>query len=74
MSRKFAPLSVDHPLVVELTPCAACKVAFVAGDETTLVPLGPGNNPEARQLAAEGRPYNAVAAVVHWTCHTGGAP
>lgn len=67
--RKFDPLKEDHPLVGQ--PCAACHVRFVAGDETTLVALGPGGDPEAQKAAREGRPYNAVATAVHWLCSGG---
>lgn len=68
--RKFNPLSADHPAIGE--PCAACKVPFEPGDETTLIALGPGDDEEQRERAREGRPYNAVAAHVHWACATGG--
>jgi hypothetical protein len=49
-------------------PCAACGKDFVPGDWQALVALGPGDSEEDRQRAREGRPYNAVAAVVHWQC------
>jgi hypothetical protein len=64
--RKFEPLKPDHPLVGR--ECPACHVVFVAGDVTTLVPLGPGDDPDARQRRDEGRPYNAVAQPLHWDC------
>jgi hypothetical protein len=64
--KKFGPLSVDHPSVGE--KCPACMKPFVAGDYTTLVPLGPGDDEEARRKAKEGRIYIAVAAHVHWDC------
>lgn len=41
---------------------------LAAGDYTTLIPIGPGNDPEARERAKEGRPYNAVALEIHWEC------
>jgi hypothetical protein len=66
MSGKFGPKKADHPSVGE--ECPACHVAFAEGDYTTLVVLGPGDDPEARQRASEGRAYNAVAAEVHWDC------
>lgn len=67
--RKFGPLPADHPLVGDT--CAACRVNFVAGDEMTLVSLGPGDDSEEREKATAGRPYNSVAAPVHWACATG---
>jgi hypothetical protein len=67
--RKFGPKTADHPSVGE--PCPACKVSFKEGDFTTLVVLGPGNDPEEQTKAKEGRPYNAVAVEVHWKCSGG---
>lgn len=67
--RPFGPLSPGHPSVGEA--CAACSVAFVAGDWQALIPLGPGPFPEAQRLRRECRPYAAVCALVHWTCATG---
>ena len=69
--RKFEPLTADHPSVG--TECAACKAPFVEGDATCLIALGPGDGEEERRRAREGRPYNAVAALVHWACATGEA-
>ena len=51
--------------------CAACKKPFKAGQFTTLIALGPGPDPEAREHALQGRDYNAVAIEVHWVCATG---
>lgn len=67
--RRFGPMKPDHPAVGD--ECAACNKPFAAGDYTTLVALGPGDNEEARERAADGRPYNAVAAHVHYACATG---
>jgi hypothetical protein len=64
--RKFGPKSEDHPSVGR--ECPACHKVFAAGDFTTLVALGPGDDPEAQERAREGRVYNAVAVEVHWTC------
>jgi hypothetical protein len=68
-SRMFGPKSKDHPSVGK--PCPACRKKFEEGDFTTLIVLGPGDNPEAQERAREGRAYNAVASEVHWTCATG---
>ncbi len=69
--RRFGPKAKEHPSAGE--ECPACHVRFVAGDYTTLVSLGPGSDPEARERAREGRAYTAVAVEVHWTCATGRA-
>lgn len=69
--RRFPPLPEGHPLLGEL--CPACKDPLKAGDEVTLIALGPGKDPEERLLAQQGKPYNAVAAAVHWLC-AGGEP
>jgi hypothetical protein len=52
-------------------PCPACEINFKPGDFTTLIPLGPGDDLEAREKAVAGRPYNAIAIEVHWSCATG---
>lgn len=67
--RKFDPLATDHPLLQQ--DCPACRQTFLPGDVVTLVALGPGDDPAARQRAREGRPYNAVTTPVHWACATG---
>jgi hypothetical protein len=52
--------------------CAACHEPFKIGDTHTLVPVGPGNNAEARAKARAGQQPDPVAAVpVHWACATG---
>jgi len=68
-SRKFGPKSPDHPSVGE--PCAACGTPFAVGDYTTLVPLGPGPDEEARENARQGAYYNAIAVEIHWECADG---
>jgi len=67
--KRFGPKKEDHPSVGEL--CPACKVAFKEGDYTTLISLGPGDDPEAQERARDGRPYNAVAVEVHYNCAGG---
>lgn len=67
--RRFNPLSPDHPLVG--AQCPACHETFVAGSLVTLVALGPGASEENREKCRKGRPYNAVAAAVHYACATG---
>lgn len=67
--QKCGPKMPDHPSIG--TPCPACQVPFKAGDFTTLIALGPGDDPEERKKAREGRVHNAVALEVHWACATG---
>jgi len=68
--RKFGPKGADHPTVGE--NCPACHKPFQAGDFTTLIALGPGDDPEAQEKARSGIGfYNAVAVEVHWACATG---
>ena len=67
--RKFGPKTSDHPSVGE--KCPACHKPFEEGDYTTLVCLGPGDDKEAQERCRAGRPYNAVAQEVHYSCATG---
>lgn len=67
--RKFGPKTADHPSVGE--QCPACRKPFVAGDFTTLIALGPGDDAEEQAEASAGRAYNAVASEVHYTCAGG---
>lgn len=69
MNRPYGPKKADHPSIGN--PCPACQVPFVEGDWTTLVPIGPGADPEAQAKARDGMSYNAVAIEAHWTCATG---
>lgn len=66
---KYGPKTEYHPSVGK--DCLACHLPFVVGDYTTLIPLGPGADPEARRQLRAGRPYNAVAIEIHWGCATG---
>lgn len=71
MASAFPPLKADHWLVQRKGACPGCKQTFKAGDITTLVKVGPGNDPEEREKARHGRPYNAVALPAHYACVTG---
>lgn len=73
MSKKFGPMSADHPMVTETTPCPACRKVIKEGDFVALVPIGPGENEDERQAARDGSVYNAVAVPAHWACVTGEA-
>lgn len=70
--RKFGPKRDDHPSHGK--PCPACQQQFAEGDYTTLIPLGPGDNPDEQRKARLDLAYNAVAVEVHWTCATGEEP
>ena len=67
--KKFGPKSKEHPSINTL--CPACNKPFKEGDYTTLITYGPGDDQEAQKFAQEGRPYNAIAAEVHFTCAGG---
>lgn len=66
---KMGPKSADHASVG--TPCPACGRPFKSGEYTTLIALGPGDDPEARRKARTDQIYDAVALEVHWACATG---
>ncbi len=63
---RYGPKTKDHPSIGEL--CPACKKQFIEGDYTTLITLGPGDNPEEQQKAKLGKLYTAVAIEVHFSC------
>ena len=67
--RMFGPKLARNSSIGD--PCPACRTEFKEGDYTTLVTLGPGDDPDAQAYARDGRPYNAVAIEVHWACATG---
>ena len=62
----FGPKTADHPTVGMI--CIPCGDYLKEGDYTTLVPLGPGNDPEEQERAQERRWYNATALEVHALC------
>lgn len=63
---KFGPKLKDHPSIGTL--CPACQKPFVEGDYTTLIPLGPGDDPVAQRKSQNRQPYNAIAVEVHFSC------
>lgn len=69
--RRFGPKDATHPTVGNT--CLGCQQELKAGDYTTLIALGPGDDVEDRISCLLGRPYNAVAIEVHWACATGDA-
>jgi hypothetical protein len=64
--RVFGPKEEGHPTIG--IACPACGKPFAEGDYTTLIILGPGDDPVAQEKAKQGRSYNAVAAEVHAAC------
>jgi hypothetical protein len=69
LRERLGPKAADHPTVG--APCPACQRPLDAGDYTTCVALGPGDDAEQRAKAREGRWYTAVAVELHWACATG---
>jgi hypothetical protein len=69
--RKFGPKKTDQDEDGKIRACEACGKPFKKGDFTTLVSLGPGDDPEAQENCRMGRVYNAVAIEIHWICATG---
>lgn len=51
--------------------CPACDEAFLPGDHTVLLPLGPGKSETQRERAQAGEPYMAIAVEVHLACTVG---
>jgi len=51
--------------------CPACGQPFEKAQPVTLIPLGPGRDPEERARARQGAFFPAVAMQVHWACATG---
>ena len=64
--RKMGPRHDDGPRL-----CPACEKPIKCGEFTTLLSIGPADDPMARDRCRSGRPYNAVAIEVHWACATG---
>lgn len=67
--RKFGPKRKDHPSIG--MDCPACNIPFKEGDYTTLIPLGPGNDPEQQEKARTDKVFNSVAVEIHYACATG---
>lgn len=63
---RFGPLTADHPSVGRI--CPACDKPLQVGDTPALVTIGPGDDPDARERARQGRAYNAVAIIAHEEC------
>jgi hypothetical protein len=70
MSRRFGPRTAERAAsdAKDGRNCPACRKPFLEGDYTTLIALGPGDDPEARERCKANRPYNAVALEIHYDC------
>lgn len=66
---KIGPKIAGHPTIGGV--CLLCQKAYVIGDYTTILPLGPGEEQESRILCRNGQPYEGLGVEVHWTCATG---
>jgi hypothetical protein len=67
---KIGPKPKGNPTVGGI--CPLCGELFVVGCYTTMVPLGPGADPQARKLArTEKLPYEGITMELHWGCATG---
>ena len=70
--KRYPPLDADHPAVATGgVRCPGCNVEFKTGDVITLIPIGPGDDEDARKMCQQGFDYNAVAIPAHWACVTG---
>ena len=70
--KKLGPKAADHPSVG--VPCPACDKTFAAGDYTTFVVLGPGDDSRQQLRCRMGYEYDGVSVEVHWLCATGDLP
>ena len=67
--KRLPPLPRAHWALDE--KCPGCLKQFEVGDTTTMILIGPGDDPEKRKRAREGQAYQGVAVVAHWACATG---
>lgn len=68
--RKYGPKKEDSPTLGRC--CPICNHYLLIGDYTTLIPLGPGEDPQERRKCRLGQFYNAIAIEAHYDCVTGG--
>lgn len=52
-------------------PCPGCEREFKIGDIMAAIPIGPGDDPEERKKAREGKAHQAIVIFAHWACATG---
>ena len=67
--KKYGPLDKSHALIGQI--CPACDKMFIENDLVTLIPIGPGDDPEEQAKCYAGKVYTAVALTTHWSCATG---
>ena len=66
---KLGPMQTNDPMLGKM--CVACQKLFQVGDYTTLIVVGPGDNPDEQLKCREGLNYRACALEVHYACATG---
>ena len=54
--------------------CPSCNTSLQPGDLCTLVPIGPGADPEARRAARLNVRFNVASLIVCWPCVSGEEP
>lgn len=64
--KRFPPLAAGSMFLG--SECFACAEPFVLGDVLTGIPLGPGSDPEARELARARTYYDCLAVAAHAEC------
>ena len=66
---KLGPMQTNDPMLGKM--CVACQKLFQVGDYTTLIVVGPGDNPDEQLKCREGFNYKVCAVEVHYACATG---
>jgi hypothetical protein len=64
--RAFPPLAADHPSVGDV--CAVCGEELLADAIVTVIPLGPGADPDDQAKATRGGWYSCLGVIGHASC------
>ncbi len=64
--RRFGPKPSDSE-----EDCPGCGAKILKGQYSTLITIGPGDDPEEQRKSASGKAFTAIAVEVHWSCATG---
>ena len=67
--RRYKNKPSDHLSIGQ--ECKACGKPFREGDDTTYIPIGPGDDPKKQDYARRGIVYDPVSIEVHFSCATG---
>ena len=51
--------------------CPSCNTSLQPGDFVTLVPVGPGPDPDRRRAARMSAPFDVASLIVCWPCVSG---